>query len=660
MNDINVVRELAENLPKSKPDSSTMPFAQFLRQIEEDSDGDLAKLSTIATDLELDIQHYVCEGSVDLASLADAVIAMDEKLNTRTLRILNTNHLKKECRKATPETLEQLISATLIWCEANKSRQGMAESYLEEHLPDHLFDGLTTAQRLMLKSETVDDAESEDSFAKMMNDTLRDPAYERNYAIAWAAGSYFKAQLGDEPLRYYEVVDAENKIVREVYDEKEFRQLLKKQFSDRALDAAAEASAHWALSNDQCNSLVESYLRHHEPLREPVKPYRPQWEEGWCEHRCAVEPDPSVPCPTFRAFFERHSDGDASAAIIWGTYSGEYRGRKSEYNYSEGNTGRSQTYGYILDRLFGMNKGVGSMPIRSQLNDKHAYTKAYRKSVIFVGECHNPHWFSSDVFKSISGGDYQDIDPKGKAPFTAKIKASVLTLANVQPSLKDQEALKSRMFYSTMAPMNNKDFLANPEPVFDSEFPGLLAYMKQCWETLQENDGRSVRFNERTRQLEAGLLDDSASEWNWFLDEYFELCSEGAVSARDLNKAYGHHFQTGKQNHNDLKFRDFKAHLQSIDGVDLSRTSDGQIWTGIQFKDRILNHPLTLLSGVRNISAGTAENRSFQSIYSLEEYTQGDSVDKRDRSDGPAKKLGVPTKSEILLSAVYADSEEAA
>lgn len=244
-------------------------------------------------------------------------------------------------------------------------------------------------------------------------------------------------------------------------------------------------------------------------------------EKVWSLHKSRYHPDPTMNFPIWEAVLNRLSDPEAFAAWWWAVYTNQYKGRKALWLQGEGAAGKSFLTKILAQELFG--------PAHTSIDNISLKTDARRflagqvegKRLVVYPDANNPEVFSMEVFKNLMSADADPVrvERKNKTPYSAYLNAFMTITSNISPTIRNEQALKSRVLYVTLGKMIDKP---NPKirNAMIAELPGLLAYAKECFETLY--DGYEIQVNNKTVTLMNELEDQYYQEFEDLVSDLYE------------------------------------------------------------------------------------------------------------------------------------------
>lgn len=96
-----------------------------------------------------------------------------------------------------------------------------------------------------------------------------------------------------------------------------------------------------------------------------------------------------------------------------------------------GNSGKSTFYNAFAEYLSKTSPGCHTAMNMGSMIDKHKYQAFVGKIICFEQDVKNPNLVNTDVYHKITTGDNVLIDPKGKTPYTAKVKVRPFMSGNI-------------------------------------------------------------------------------------------------------------------------------------------------------------------------------------------------------------------------------------
>jgi hypothetical protein len=170
-------------------------------------------------------------------------------------------------------------------------------------------------------------------------------------------------------------------------------------------------------------------------------------------------------------------------AIIWGALNGIH------YPYliyikGHGGDGKS-SFISMLGKLF--KNSIATF----QEKDKFSNRNMYNKGIINITENTNPYLLSKSIIKSITGGNYVNIEGKGKDGFNGQIMGLMIADSNINLSLLGEDFESRRLRFYEIVRRNIKERSGKQKYLEEiSSTPNeFLNYCRQCHEKLGTIDG---------------------------------------------------------------------------------------------------------------------------------------------------------------------------
>ncbi len=274
----------------------------------------------------------------------------------------------------------------------------------------------------------------------------------------------------------------------------------------------------------QAKDCADHWLALAEPVPEPPAVLW-QGEEGLCFNRLpwAFAPDyEGDQTPTFNALFSRISN--ASALIEWVGSLFDPAADRQQYVwlYGQGGDGKGALVRF-LKRVLGRAFASKQPPARDEV---HWTSGLLGKRLIVFPDANAAGFPASGLFKSLTGGDPVDINPKYKSSYCVELLAKYLFLSNARPLLSSEKADMRRAIYC--------EFSGGPSQI-DPTFERKLwaeggAFLSTCINNYQVGYPEHVAIRTDTAELD---------DWVAVVEEGFEVAFERRLEAVALPAAAG-------------------------------------------------------------------------------------------------------------------------
>lgn len=170
-------------------------------------------------------------------------------------------------------------------------------------------------------------------------------------------------------------------------------------------------------------------------------------------------------------------------AIIWGALNGIHY-PYLVYLKGHGGDGKS-SFIAMLGKLF--KNSIATF----QEKDKFSNRNMYNKGIINIAETTNPYLLSKSIIKSITGGNYVNIESKGKDGFNGQIMGLMIADSNVNLSLLGEDFESRRLRYYEVVRREIKEKLGKQKYLEEiSSTPNeFLNYCRQCYDKYSTIEG---------------------------------------------------------------------------------------------------------------------------------------------------------------------------
>ena len=279
---------------------------------------------------------------------------------------------------------------------------------------------------------------------------------------------------------------------------------------------------------------------------------------------------PDQPPPNFAALLARFSKPSAVSAFIGSLF--YPKSDRQQYLYLYGHGGDSKgTLMRFLHLIFG--DAAQAMSIPGHAGDKFWNFALYGKRLGLFYDTDPTDWFRKAHFKSLTGGDPQWFEEKGRMGFTAMPAVKFIVSSNFPPRLSASPADMRRLIYVECKPVPDADRTANFENVLMEEAPAIISackatYLHYC-PTLA------------AIPVPAGDADAVSSAEDKFLDvfhEHFTVAPDchldGDVVRRTLRKS--------SLSDNDI--HECKDIWHRTFGIKVTKSNGRIVWRGLGFR----------------------------------------------------------------------------
>lgn len=245
-----------------------------------------------------------------------------------------------------------------------------------------------------------------------------------------------------------------------------------------------------------------------------------QDEEGMCFRRLPWKRvhEPFGDDSLFREMFMRTTNAEALMAWIGSLFDYEASRQQYIWLYGEGGNGKGALLRFLA-KAFGRAYGSKNAP---SPNDLHWSSGLIGKRLIGFPDCNSGAFPASGLFKSLTGDDPVDINPKYKAPFTAHLNCKFIFLSNELPRLSSEKADMRRAIFCEMGPI---DALTTDEEMTTYE-QRLWAqggvFLNNCIQKYLDTPGARSRIPTDTAQLES-IVSINEEDFEVFFEQHFEL-----------------------------------------------------------------------------------------------------------------------------------------
>ncbi len=270
-----------------------------------------------------------------------------------------------------------------------------------------------------------------------------------------------------------------------------------------------------------------------------------QLKTGSCEHWLRFETQiPPWGVETFRA-------------AIYGIYDDRNKSRQILYLQDKGYSGKSN----VANALFEVGgRGFGAAVSKEAIGNQFWGSKVYGKRFIHIPDSGNTKWSMTDKIKQLSGGDYIDVEAKGKPSFSYKPNVRLAITTNELPEINTSaDNQVSRILLFPLTPNRDPEFVKSfaaldgngkvrynpdgkPELIGDANFErklvseiwDYLAICKPAYEKLCPNNSDLPRPKEMIEFINKSCRTDMVGTMSALLDEYLEVDEGKRISHKAL------------------------------------------------------------------------------------------------------------------------------
>ena len=138
-------------------------------------------------------------------------------------------------------------------------------------------------------------------------------------------------------------------------------------------------------------------------------------------------------CPTWdKALverFENDEEGDVFKAAVWQVYNASNRSRQLIYMYDpHGRSGKSA----MMRAAFYYLRGCMQSLQKDSLKGNFAAAKIWNKQLVTIGDTKDPQLLRSQIVHTMTGGDFMDVEYKGKNSFSAPFRGHIWANGNIK------------------------------------------------------------------------------------------------------------------------------------------------------------------------------------------------------------------------------------
>lgn len=309
------------------------------------------------------------------------------------------------------------------------------------------------------------------------------------------------------------------------------------------------------------------------PLAEQPRVLSEKSQPGLTFKRLPFDAPPSVPAsppPHFEALLDRFSKPAAVCAFIGSLFYPE--ADRQQYLFLFGHGGDSKgTLMRFLHNIFGDAAQALSLPGKDR--DKFWNFSLYGKRLGLFFDTDPSDWFRRAHFKSLTGGDPQFFEEKGRMGFTAMPTVKFIVSSNFMPRLTSSPADMRRLIFVECKPVPEADRQANFENVLMAEAPAIISACKSIYLDTCPNYG-AIPTGRRDADDVSGAEDKFIDAFNAHFDVAPD-CEIPGTQVRELLR---------KSGLSDQDIHDCKDVWQRVFGVVAEKRCGKITWRGLGFK----------------------------------------------------------------------------
>lgn len=355
--------------------------------------------------------------------------------------------------------------------------------------------------------------------------------------------------------------------------------------------------------------------------------------DKWVEFKAKWEPDKEVPFPIMQEMFSRIKYGPQVAALFWGIYTGEYKGRQCLWLQGGGGEGKSTIINFLCDQLFKQQFGYVAADETKVTDSARFFIDTVKDSkVIVFQECLDDNLLNSGLIKAISSGvEALSAEGKGTKAKTVYVDAAVMVVSNILPRVEDAEYSISRAMVSHMSPRVDSD--GNPmenDPniakKMEGELPGFLAWAEEQFNELYV--GGSITMPKEYSTYIDQIIGQNDSERKRIITDNFKFDKVGWITVEEFKVK-------------------IKMRSDFVNNNDLTKLIT---WFNRKYQNSVemKTHPVTKTQYYLGIRAKTdaeraKEDQIFRDSIGLSDKTSNESLSNYN-PDGTTKSSGEPKR----------------
>lgn len=272
-------------------------------------------------------------------------------------------------------------------------------------------------------------------------------------------------------------------------------------------------------------------------------------------------------CPVFMEAVSRMTEGDAFCAFVGSLFDNDADLSQYLWIYGQGGEGKSSVAAVIAE-IFG-NAAWHSQP-PSQNDRFWAYNLIGKRLVIFP-DCNDYRFVTTGPFKSLTGGDKQSLEPKGKAHVQMRLKTKFLFLSNREPDISSAPSDIRRAIICDMSP-----FAGSHDPLYQEKLNAEIEpIVNYCLAKYQEIAGKRRLIPTATDRVKE-LAEENEEAMASFLERVFHFSPDETIKRQDFADKLR---EVGVKSNTQIKI--FKKYMLSNMNVKFIDEKDNKHYKGV-------------------------------------------------------------------------------
>lgn len=281
--------------------------------------------------------------------------------------------------------------------------------------------------------------------------------------------------------------------------------------------------------------------------------------------------------PTWDDLFSRCSNAEAFMAWIGSLLFEESDLQQYVWAYGTGNNGKG-SINRFLKRVFGRAYASKQPPN----GNKHWTYGLIGKRIVVFPDCNDATFVTQGLFKSMTGGDPIDVDPKYRDTFTIIPTAKYLFLSNERPNLSSEAADLRRIIYCEFDGRKGE----KNDPLFEKKlWAEGAAFLFGCMELYKKMAPDNLPIEVNSDGI-GDWVETVEAEYAETLDCYFEV-KDKAESLEwtrpiELQRYLSMAFKTRRQQLEFISWLERKHGIKKV--TDHSRDGEPKVYRGLLSK----------------------------------------------------------------------------
>lgn len=321
----------------------------------------------------------------------------------------------------------------------------------------------------------------------------------------------------------------------------------------------------------QVRNLAEYFKSKSSPITPPVLI---SFKNDSCLSYVKIDHDSTqTECPLFMEFLGRCSNPDTIAAFIWSLFIMESNTQQYLWLYGDGQDGKG-TLLQFLQKLLKHTYCVADS--RSIGNDNFYNAQFVGKRLAAYPDNSNERLPTTDIFKSLTGGDAIPVNAKYNNHFTFEPNLKIIVLSNCLPAISSQKSDIRRAIISRIETISTEPINNYSEELF-KEKDAILTYCRSKYEKLTNN--HSIIGEDNSYVVEVANINEENNIS--FTDHFLEFGVDFELKPHQLQQLIQSNSSCWS-----IDRQKFKSWLLRTHKLQVSRASGVRVIKGIRLRSQ--------------------------------------------------------------------------